>query len=700
MILAGRTPSSLSFYAEDMVAPDDMGDALAQIVMQRFRDARESKSSGSVYQGKSTITLLDEADRAMAKEYSPAQKEVLAQAFGVCPTRFYGVASAKATMISDWKSELVASDPGALLQVVPTPDPRLPEASIKAIKATVKRELVERLVASGVGDPTMLLSVGNGRLHPTVKRFLDDRAPALREIEKARVITQATAAAKKLQIKMRDAIIEGDFREAYAGFNRSQFVYGLGILRFPYWQRRVVLADRQTPNEKPRRVQKLVPTFADVSPWNFFVVNDGRDVSSCTAVMEYREISKTSLIGLAKDSRYDSKAILDILDTYSMRSRTWMFPEMSSTESENGNPSTYWGPEELVAVIHHEGLLSGRDLQDHGLTGYDATAVYEARVEVCCGRAIRVEVKDPTDQLPRSYASAKFDSMGHGVWSCVGVPALLHDTEERINTLLRVWEGNADWSMRPPLQTNPEALKHPSQATQIRPGGQYQVNDMMGPGNMPDPIRAIRGPSAQYQIMWPIILQMIRQADSEVGVPDLASMDTFGRGSLGELSARVTAAVRRVRAAAFAEDRAMKPVWQVLYEHVMEENPELVEDADLDMNYLGVIGLLQKEQEQQAKIAAVGLVKQAVTDQMAPPEALQYAYHEALTGMGVPVDSLGMENPLIANAAANALAQGPVAAGGLGLAGAPKLDGRSGSISAVPSAIANPNGGSNALPPI
>jgi hypothetical protein len=144
----------------------------------------------------------------------------------------------------------------------------------------------------------------------------------------------------------------------------------------------------------------------------------------------------------------------------------------------------------------------------------------------------------------------------------------------------------------------------------------------------------------------------------------------------------------------------MKPVWQALFDHVVDENPDLIAEADLDLNYLGVIGILQKEQEQQAKLAAIGLTKQAVADGMAPPQTLQYAYHEALSGLGVPVDNLGMESPLIANAAANALAQGPVAAGGLGLAGAPQLDGRSGSISSVPSAIANPNGGSNALPAV
>jgi hypothetical protein len=122
-IAAGLVPTSLSFYEEDLAPHDAMDDVIARIVMQRFRDARSAKSSNRIYQGKSTIQLLSEADHSMAKEYTPAQRELLAQAFGTCPSRFYGVAQAKTTAISDWKTELVAGDPGSLIQIEPTPEP-------------------------------------------------------------------------------------------------------------------------------------------------------------------------------------------------------------------------------------------------------------------------------------------------------------------------------------------------------------------------------------------------------------------------------------------------------------------------------------------------------------------------------------------------------------------------------------------------
>lgn len=694
---AGFAPDSFHFYDEKIAEPDKMGDSIAKIVMARFRDSVQSKSNTIIYQGKSVITLLRESRYAMEKRYTPDMSDALAAAFGVCPSRYYGLSSAKTVAIANWKTELI-SDPGALVNIVPTPNPRLPEASIIKIKEEVKEELIRRMTESGVGDPAMLVKVGSNRLHESVKMFLDDKAALLRQLEQAKVTSSAMHAARRIQVLMRDTVIEGNFREAYSDFSYNQVADGWSVMRFPHWKRQVVLADGQNFKGKPERMWKTVPTFEAVNGFNFFVVNDGRSVEDVTARMQYRSVSKATLVGLTKDKRYDEQAILDIMDDYSMRSRNWLFPEGGNTVGESGNPSTYWGPEELVAVIYHEGWLTGRDLQDFGLSGYEASNVYSARVEICCGRTIRVEVDDPTNVMPCSYAATKYESLGDGVYNAVGVPHILQNTQDRVNTLLTIWESNVDWSMRPPLQVNEEALKNPADAMKIVPGGKYKVSDLIGAGSMPEPIRSIRGPSAQYQILYPLIQQIIRQADAEVGVPDLADMSTFGRGSLGELSARVSQAVRRIRAAAFAEDRAMKTIWQVLFEWVAEEHPESLEGADLTMDYVGIVGLLQKEAEKKAKMDRLGLIMQATNAGVAPPEVAKFAYHDLLTDAGVPTDALGMEDPLISNAIAIAMQGGPIAATP-SLAGPPQLDGRSGAMGGVPTAVAAPNGGV-APPPV
>lgn len=699
-LAAGYTPNNLHFYEEEMVDVDAMNDVVARIVVSRFRDAKEAKKNNSVYQGKSTVRLLREADEAMEKRYTCEQDEAMEAAFGFRPSRYYGLSATKTTEIANWRSELVSADPGALVKIVPTPDPRLSESSIAAVKLAVKRELVERMVANGIGDPNLLISVQNGRLHPAVKTFLDGKAGALREIETARITSLALGTAAKIQVKMRDVVIEGGFREAYNRFSHDQIRYGIGILRFPHWENRIVMSDRQSGKGRPKRVWKRVPTFKTVSPWNFFPSNDGDTIQDCTYVCEYKEINKLDLVRLAQDSRYDSEAIIDILENYSHKARTWLFPDASEVESVNGERGTMWAPEELVAVIHHEGEMTGQDLLEHGLKGYKATEIYEVRAEVCCGRAIRVEIVNPLSELSRSYAVAHYEDLGPGVWNAVGVPGILHNSQERLNTMFALFESNLDESTRPPLLINSEALKNPGDARNIRPGGKYEISDLMSPGTTPDPVRPVRSVSAIFQIIWPLCQQVIRQADHEVSIPSLSDLSSFGKGSLGELSARVSAAVRRIRASAYSEDRSLGDVWQVLFEHVLDENPELVENADLDLHYLGIVGLLTAEAERKAKIERLGLIAQGMQAGVVPSTVAEFGYHDALKDFGIPVESLGMDSPLVKNSIALAIQGGGIPGAGAGAnAGAPQLDGRSGAISQIPTAISTPNGGGSGVVP-
>lgn len=700
-IAAGNVPKKMEFYQEGSMAKgEDMGDTIAQIVMDRFREAAQYKNSNSVYQGRSTVALLRQADEAIEKVYSADETAAIHQAFNHPPGGYYGLSATKTTAIANWKSELVAGDPGALVQIVPTPRPRLPRASVLRIKAQVKDELVARMLEANVQDPSILLDTTNGRLHDAVKQFLDEKANALRAIEQAKVVSAAMESAGRIQSAIRDVVVQGGFREAYHGFSTNQIKYGIAIMRFPYWQRKVILSDSQSAKGKPARKWGVVPTFTNVSPWNFFTTADGRDVSDVTACMEYREISKSTLVGLAKDSRYDRKAILEILEEYSAKdNRNWLFPTVEG-KGEDGQSPRMWAPEETMAVIYHEGFLTGSDLLEHGVTGHDATDVLNVTIEVCCGRTIRLEVVNPLTSLPRSYAATKYDDLGPGLWNAIGVPGILHDSQTRINRLYHIWESNVDWSMRPPKLINKTGLNDAGAAVTIVPGGEYEVNDQMGMGNVPDPIRPMKSVSAQYQMLWPLMQQIMRQADAEVGVPDLSDMSTFGRGSLGELSARVSQAVRRVRNAAFSEDRSMKAVWQVLFEYVLEENPELVQDADLDMNYLGVVGLLGAEQEKQAKVERMQLTLQAVQAGAAPPEAANFVFTDLLQDMGLPTEALGMTNPVTENAIAIATESGRLTSGS-GLNQVPQLDGRSGAMAGIQGAIAAPNGaGSIQAPPM
>lgn len=694
----GQNPNRFVFWAEgDTVSPDNMQDVMAKIVMQRFRDARQAKQNNHIFQNKSTVRLLREADLAMRKEYTQEMQQAIMEAFGFCPQRYYGLTYAKVVGIRDWKTDLLAGNLAGIVSVQPTPVPRLDRASIRKIKAALKAELVDRLAQQGIGDPGFLLSVEDGRIHPQVKSYLDERMAALRQVEQARIVSAASGAASLVQDQIRDLVVEGDLRTAYESFNLHQLTQGVAFLKWPHMVRRVVLADDQDRKGPPKRVWREVPTFRTVNAWNAFPVNDGNTLADCTGFTEYTEVTKTALVGMAKNPLYKRNVIEMLLTEYSMQSRAWLSPESSDSKSENGNATHYWGPEELVPVLIHQGRVSGYDLQEMGYNGYDATDVLDVHVEICLGHTIRLEVKNPLTSQGRDYTSVKFDSLGDGVWNAVGVPAILQNTQDQVNILMHLFEANADWSMRPPTMTNSEAFKNPGEARSIVPGGVYEVNELLGvTGTPPDPIRAMRGAGAQYQIMWPLVLQKMRLADEEIGIPQLAlTGDQFGKGSLGEYSARVSNALRRIKAAAHSEDRAFSPMWRHIFEHVITEKPELTENADLDMQFVGISGLLVKDVERQMKQARMNLALQGAQTGLVPQSVVEYTLQDALKSMGVPTEALGMSDPMIEQAIAIATAN-PISQPTQQV---PALDGRSAAAQA-PGVTSTPTGASTALPSV
>jgi hypothetical protein len=142
----------------------------------------------------------------------------------------------------------------------------------------------------------------------------------------------------------------------------------------------------------------------------------------------------------------------------------------------------------------------------------------------------------------------------------------------------------------------------------------------------------------------------------------------------------------------------MKPIWQAVFEWVAEEHPESLEGADLTLDYVGIVGLLQKESEKKAKMERLALIMQASQAGVAPPEVVKFGFHDLLQDAGVPTSELGLDDPLINNAVSIALQGGPIGAAP-SMAGPPQLDGRSGAMGAIPTAIAAPNGGV-APPPV
>lgn len=660
--------------------------AIASIVVQRYRRAQDYRKQHIVHQSLSFDTLIHRAEKQYQREYTPEDSQLMENAFGFCPSRYLGIVQQKVNAIVAWSNDLVINNLDSMFTAYPSPNPTIDDASRKRIRNGVKRELMVRMQAAGLADANLLLNL-DGDLADDVDDFVYEQVRALRKVEQARLVGLASEQAQTMQTRMRDTAVEGAYRQAYGGYTFERYLHGISYLQFPDWQRRRVMEHSAGGNV--RYAMKNVPMFRHVSVFNLFPVCDAPDLQTNTGTTEYGTISKVELINMANSEAklgYKAAVIEEILTEFAYRSRNWLDGPMTD------DVVPYWGLDESIPLLRHEGFFSGGELSDYGITGYDALEYVSARVEIVGGRAIRVQTKPLPGGFERTYFGAPFVKTGSGLLDCIGMGAMLWDSEQRVNRMMHLWENNADWATRPPLMKNSAAFKNPHDAAQINPGKQYEVEDRFASsGSLPEPIRPMNTVSAQYHLIFSQVGAVLRQADEDCGIPAFAySAQDFGRSSLGEYSQRMSNALRTVKQAALNEDMYMtEPMFTGMFHGIMETDKELRVGQDVNMMVRGMTGLLKEDQQKNAQQAVIPSIIQLAQNQMVPQQAGQYAARLLMEQAGFPVDALGLSDPVMENALAVAASQ-PIAS----LTGGPqvpKLDGRSG----VPSQnVAAPNGAS------
>lgn len=667
-------------------------DTVAEIASQRAKRSFQRQQEYIQHQGKTVWSAKYRAIKQYNREYTVDDAADFEEAFGVRPTRYYGVVQQKTNATLNWGIDLVLPQLDAMAVCNPTPDPTIDKATRDRIRFFLEQSVYEQAQASGMADLNVLLN-SSGKVDDRIRYFLEERAIALKKAEQARIVTQASQAAQRMQIRMRDVSIEGGFRQAYSGMKFDQSLYGMGYMRFPVWRTRPYI--EYSGKNGVRRSFVTIPTFKHVSVHDFFPIDDSEDgdLQTNTGNTEITYITKAQLILCAKTDGYDKRAIRDILEDYERRDREWVWVLEESSDRNDDAP--FWDLDDKIPMMIHEGFFSGSELAEYGIHGIDALDYMSARVEVVGGRTIRCQLIKEPDGETRTYFGAPFVKTGKGHFDYVGLAGMLWDTEQRVNRILYCFEHNIDWASRPPLIYNRSAFSDPNDALNIRPGYGYSVEERFGvTGSMPDALRPMNSVTAQYHLLMTQVGQLLRQADEDCGIPAFAySAQDFGRSSLGEYTQRVSNALRTIKGMAINEDiYLIEPMFTGLFQYLMMKEPELRDGQDINLQVRGITGLLKEDlQAQQQKQVLPTLLSARAQGVPDLDKAIEYSVRQLLSQAGFPIDALGLTDPVIENALAVAANQ-PVQ--GMNPAGpqVPTLDGRSG----VPQQnVAQPGGLSN-----
>jgi hypothetical protein len=668
----------------DVTTTSEQRDTLAGVVVARYHRAKQYRDSYIVHQGINYTTLLARANSQYRREYTADDKAKLEEAFGFCPSRYMGIVQQKVNATVAWSNDLIVNNLDAMFTVSPSPKPELDKASLDRIRRGVRRELTQKMLQAGIADPQLLLD-SKGKPAQRIEDFLYERVRALKKVEQSRIISLAADSAQEAQTRMRDTMVQGQFRQAYSAYTFDRVLTGIGVMKFPDWQRRAVLVHA---GKRAKMEWKTLPWFRHVRTVDFFPVCDAIDYQTNSGNTEYTYVTKAELIGMARQEDYFKSEIEDILTEFAYRSRNWIDADQPGSERE-----AWWELDDTIPLLIHEGFFSGDELREYGIDGIDALDYVSARVEVCGNRTIRAKLLKMPGGADRSYFAAPFTKIGDNLLDALGLSAMLWDSEQRANVLMHLFENNADWASRPPRLVNPSVFENPNDAHNIQPGMQYSVEDRFATsGAMPEPVRAMNMVSAQYHLLMTQVSAILRQADEDCGIPAFAySAQDFGRSSLGEYSQRISNALRTIKQAALNEDTYfIEPAFTGLFHYLMQEDPDLAEGQDVGVQIRGMTGLLKEDERQKREAAVMGFVVQGAQSGAVPKPALDYAVRRMLEQAGFPVDALGLTDPVTDAALAVAASQ-PITGFTAGGPQVPQLDGRS---NVPPANVASPAGNS------
>lgn len=667
-----------------METTEKQKDELAGVVLARYRRAKTYREQYVVHQKRSAESLIERADKQYRREYTSEDAAHMLQAFGFVPSRYMGVVQQKVNATVAWNNDLIINNLDSMFTVTPSPNPELDTESIERIRRGVRRELRTRMQQSGISDPRLLLTADDD-VAEQVQDFLKEQVMALKQVEQSRIVSLASGNAKIAQTRMRDIMIAGGFRQAYAAYSFDRALYGIGVMKFPDWQRKPTLKHQR--GGKAKLVWETKPWFRHIRVRDFYPIADAIDYQTNTGNTERTYITKAELINMAAQDHYFEREIRYILEEFAFRSRNWL-------DTDNDQREEFWQLDDTIPLLIHEGFFSGGELREYGIDGLDDLDYVSARIEVCGSRTIRCQLLRMPGGADRSYFAAPFNKIGDNLYDYLGMGAMLWDSEQRVNRLMHLFEHNADWSSRPPLLSNPSVFENPNDARNIVPGGNYKVEDRFATsGSMPEPVRPIQTVSAQYHLLMTQVGAILRQADEDCGIPAFAyGAQDFGRSSLGEYSQRMSNALRTVKQSALNEDLYfIEPAFTGLFHYEMETDPDMAEGQDVGVLVRGMTGLLQEDQRAQRQDAIMPLIFNGAQSGVVPPQAVEYAVRSLLEQAGFPVDALGMSNPIIDRALAVAAAS-PLPGATPGGPQVPQLDGRSGA--AAVANTASPSGAS------
>lgn len=450
----------------------------------------------------------------------------------------------------------------------------------------------------------------------------------------------AEKAAEKMELVIKDQLVEGEWVQALEQFIADFAMYPAAVIKGPVLRSRKVLAWGQ--GWQPVRVSEIQPEFERVSPFDIYPSPDAVSIDDGSYLIERVRFTRAHLNALIGVEGYSEESLREVLRDYGQGGlRDWLWNDSERARLE-GRKHELLSPAETIDGLEYHGGMQGLTLLQWGMSPeiiQDPLAEYEIEAILIGRHCVRCVINDdPTGRRP--YHKASFNPIPGSFWG-TAIPELMADIQDLCNATARSLVNNLAISSGPQFEVYTDRMAPGEDAEDVRPHKVWKMkSDRMAGGNS----RAISffQPDSNASELLNVYNQFEQKADDATNIPRYiyGNEKIGGAGNTASgLSMLMESANKGIKAAInHIDSGVIRRVVEALWLHNMMYSDDQSIKGDCKVIARGSSAMLQREQHQ--------MMKQQLFAQLADPEIVQRALGvrgqiEMLRGV---LDSAGMYN--------------------------------------------------------
>jgi hypothetical protein len=514
----------------------------------------------------------------------------------------------------------------------PSNNPELNKDQKGEVRAGVAQKLVAQLQAGGFTEADVWDGAKKRVKDPSVSKWLDSQVEQMRETVREGALNLAKQACSYHHGYIADQLDNGRWGDAGAVIIHN-------LCSEPYTAlcareyRSVVLP--KWKGNKVEMVSEVVPTFRAINPRNLYLASDSTSAQNGSGVTELTLRSRQDLLSLYANP--DESIIKENL-------------KECLIEMVNNDPNTfkrdwlntgYQNPNNLQSLVH-QGIFTGKELSNAGITGYDDFVHVNVTIEVFLSRVIRFEVL-PYERNQRNYYTAQHIRSGSS-YAGESILTKLHHIQNEINLAMYLRKRNMYHSSGPSVIVHGGSFNRPSDFALLPFAKTFaNPNNLNGQSRFVDQVNV----NPIFRQIDEQLKALMVQADEIAGIPSLFSGLSRGGVSRQTLGGAVLEQTNGERVIDMSIINLDTTLIEPMIEHLHYDNlimggdiPKEYKRGDIKVQGRGIYGLKEVELKQRLVTQSLPMLMQTTQAGITPKETLEGALKDYYSGSGIDTSAM------------------------------------------------------------